>query len=274
EYKSEFYDKNVKTTERLLDFAILGRKKDFNYISTSSVCSGNITGSEEYLFNEFEQNPGQIVSQNYVKSKLESEKLVFSFREKGLTANIFRVGNIMFNSANGKFQKNISENGFYNLISSIFSFRAIPKIDYHFDFSFVDHLSRAIILLFDRIGLENEMFHLTNSHNKITIAKFVNLINQAGKKISVLNLNNFFDLLLQKLDGHESECQIDKFLFHSGLMNALSNMSEDSRDHTDSYFVSNRTRMYLKKLNFIWPELNVGHVKKMIEYCKKVGFIQ
>lgn len=80
---SLFYDVNVKGTENLLDASLKHGVKRFIHISTCGVHGDvkNPPATEDSPF-----NPEDI----YQKTKIESEKLVMSFRKKGLPVVIIR----------------------------------------------------------------------------------------------------------------------------------------------------------------------------------------
>ena len=111
----DFERLNVKGTEEVLRLSAAGRSKHFYYISTLSVASGFIPDRPFTIFTEYDVDAGQISGNYYIRTKLEAEKKVQQHSEQGYPATILRLGNVMFHSATGKFQKNIADNAFYGL---------------------------------------------------------------------------------------------------------------------------------------------------------------
>ena len=60
---------------------------------------------KEVLFSESEFNVGQVIDNNYAKTKYEAETLMRAARDEGYNINIFRMGNISCELKGGKFQK-------------------------------------------------------------------------------------------------------------------------------------------------------------------------
>ncbi len=70
-----------------------------------------------------------------------------------------------------------------------------PKIKHRpLDFSYVDYSSKAVVLLFDRKELENEIHHIINPHT-ISINKMGTLITEAGYPLEVRDFSSFLDFM-------------------------------------------------------------------------------
>ena len=85
------------------------KEKLLTHISTTSIGSGEIEKRSVQLFTEYDMSLGQIVENNYVRSKLEAEEYLNKLREEGMDITIIRVGNLVFQSETGRFQINIEE---------------------------------------------------------------------------------------------------------------------------------------------------------------------
>ncbi|XQY93052.1 SDR family oxidoreductase [Metabacillus sp. HB246100] len=77
-----------------------------------------IDGVDNFVYTEYDHFVGQRDEKVYVKSKLESEKLIEQARRKGLNCNIYRVDNLNYNTKTMKFQENIESNAFYTMVKS------------------------------------------------------------------------------------------------------------------------------------------------------------
>jgi len=262
----DLYEDNVKGTENLLEFALTGKKKDFHYISTLSVAFGNIPGIEYYLFTEYCHDVGQQIDQIYVRSKLEAEKRVLAYREKGLNTSIYRVGNLIAHSETGKFQENIEDDYFYAILRGVLKLEMLS--DYMkqmvFDMSFINYTARATVLFLTKKYLKNETYHIINT-NEFTMAEMAVFLRALGFK-----LNDVKDIevegYLSQFDGNnEYEKIIERLKLHSGVF--------EEKSGTQSIYKIDRTVLLLNKLGFQWPEATKAHIDKMIAHCKEVGFI-
>ncbi|WP_283591502.1 non-ribosomal peptide synthetase [Clostridium butanoliproducens] len=260
----DFYDVNVKAVERLIEFAKLGKKKDLNHISTISVGAGK-ANKEDILFSEYNDELESHIDNYYIRTKIEGERIALKAREDGINTNIFRVGNIVFNSRTGVFQKNIDENAFYSQLKSYINLRAMPKINLSYDFSFVDYVSRAIILLYNRADLKNEIYHIFNP-NSVTPALVGDLLNKLGFPIEMKSFEDFLEYIYDNYNKEELREHIDNFLVHSNILNNEENKAFVS--------VCEKTQILLKQADFMWPRLDLEYMNKMVGYCRKVNFLE
>ena len=92
------------------------------HTSTVSV-HGAATVLQKYYEAEFSEDVldiGQHYRNNvYIHSKYCAEVAVLLARKKGLKANIYRIGNLTWRTSDGKFQKNIDDNGFIRRIRAM-----------------------------------------------------------------------------------------------------------------------------------------------------------
>lgn len=261
----DFEDVNVRGTERLINFAMTGNLKDYNHISTLSVASGKIKGRESTIFTEYDCDMGQVSDNFYVQTKIESEKAVMRARENGLIANIFRVGSLVFNSDSGRFQENIEDNGFYSVVKSLIRLGSIPQGEIGmFDFSYVNVTCRAIMTIFDKRNLENEIYHIFNP-NQISPNQLGRLLNILGYELSFMSPDDFLDFLYNSYDNTELRQDVESVLIHTHMLN--------SRNQTTFDVVSDKTDIIFNRLGFRWDELDVENMKKMMKHCKDVNFI-
>jgi len=264
---SEFYSINVEGNERLIEFAGTGKKKTYNFISTTSVGSGLIEDESNVLFTEYDCDVEQSSDNYYVMTKLEAEKQIVRARENGIECNVFRVGNLVFDSSSGIFQENIQDNAFYTMVKSMIKLGYIPAITHKtLDFSFVDQVAKAVVLLFDRKNLKNETYHIFNSH-RINMVSFARFLNQAGVEVQTMPVEKFTSYILKKYDDDDAKQEVSRILVHSNVLFEGASKT--------LFLVKNRkTDGILKALGFEWPKLDSTRVKLMIEHCKDVGFIQ
>lgn len=256
------YEINVKGTEKLITFASTGIQKDINHISTPLVAFGSIDGIDNFLFTEFDHDVGQEDENIYFRTKLEAERLIVQAREMGLNANIYRVGNLNYNTETLKFQENISNNAFYSVVKSFIKINMVPAFDEKvIDLSFVNDVSKAITLLFNRKNLRNETHHVYN-YNAISSIELGEYLQQEGyTNIKICDINELF----ANYQNPELQEHIMKIVIHAGLMGNI-------RD-TNFRMVYGKTKLLLDKLGFEWPEVDQTNIANMLAYSKKVQFI-
>ncbi|MDS0528396.1 SDR family oxidoreductase, partial [Clostridium sp. SHJSY1] len=261
----KFYDINVLGTKNLIDFAKKGLIKDFNQISTISVGSGSIPNKDCVMFSESNIDIGQKSNNVYVRSKLEAEKLVEQAGKKSLNTKIFRLGNVTFNYETGLFQENIIENAFYKNIKAFIKLNCIPIIKGDiFDFSYVDQLSKSIVLLFNKTEYNNQVFHIENP-KKISTMDLAELLKIKYKDINLKNMNEFMVYISLKSEDEKLREYVDDIMVNLGLL--------EKENLTTFVTVSDRTNAILKKLGFEWSELDKKVIKRMLDYCEKVKFL-
>ncbi len=257
----EFVTANIVSVSNLIEFALHGKNKVLHQISTTSVGQGNIEEKKAFLFTEFDTDAGQKTDNFYLTTKLEAEKQIISARQQGLTANIYRVSNIVFDSMNGRFQENIEDNGFFRQVKSYVALGAVPEGLDRCDFSFVDQVAGAILTLFNRPALFNEIFHIQHD-TKHSIADLLEHpeLNLAMQRMRV---PQFVDFLMERVKYDEYRADIESLLLHLGWL-------EKETAQTSTMISSKKTLLLLGRLCFEWLPLKPGTARKFIlETLKK-----
>jgi len=254
-----------------LEFALIGKEKDFHYISTLSVALFDMEieeneGKEDILITEYCHEMGQSYERVYTRSKLEAEKKVLSYRARGLNASIYRIGRVGFHSETGKFQKNIEESALYIRLKAIISLGLLPELVTlslgHV--TFVDYLARAIAAIITGLQFSNETFHINNP---------AELLAQNLKPVIPLKKVSFEEFLLfldSSIEDPGKRPLIEGLLLHYGMFDRFIRNKRFVR----TVVVKDRTDRILKELGFEWPGLDDEHIKKMIMHCKEVGFLK
>ncbi|RCX20929.1 thioester reductase-like protein [Anaerobacterium chartisolvens] len=262
----EFYKINVEAVSRVIDFARIGLQKDIHHISTKAVSLGKIDGKDSAMFTEYDFDLGQRIKNYYVETKKKAELLIVQARKTGINANIYRVGDIAFDSRNGKFQENIEQNFVYLLIRSLISIGYAPELDMEFfDFAFVDYVSKAVVMLLTRKILKNEVFHIVNPI-KVSLKEFLDAAPHMGVELRGLELNRFMDYLFENYDNDEIKTYIEDFIIHSHVL--------ESKEHTSFVFGTKKTTDLLGNMGFVWTKPTRNQLKMMFEYGKRVGFFK
>lgn len=263
---AEFEAVNIIGNRYLIEFANTGKKKAYNFISTTSVGGGAVAGEASLIFTEYDCDLGQHSDNYYVATKFAAEKSILKSRKTGLVANIFRVGNLVFDSTNGVFQENIADNAFYTTMKSLIKIGCFPEIKAKtLDFSFIDYVAKAILLLFNKRNLQNETYHIFNPH-QISLLFLADCLQRAGMRVQTMSVDGFIKYLHQKYTDEALQNDLIRILVHSNLF-------FEGASKTQFITCHQKTENILKSLDFKWPRLDQEKVNWMLEYCRRVRFI-
>lgn len=259
---NKFYSANVKATINLLEFAKLSRLKDFHYISTYSILNfGFIPDCDEYAYTEDDMPDNLELWQNvYIQTKLQGEKEASSYRSKGINCNIYRVGNLAYISENFRAQENIEDNAFFSWLKCLFKMQCIAEDINLVEISQVDLTAEAIVKIFDKEQLCNNIFHVFNPF-------LFNLSDVFAESsimpIKTLAMEQFIDNIVANLGNDIYHELILKFLLHQGWL--------DGRGITPTTSIKvlqNRTQHVLKQLDFVWSPITKEAFYKYLELYK------
>lgn len=261
-----FYESNVLGVKRLIDFAKEGRRKVIHHISTLNVAHGKVEDIDNFVFTEYDHDIGQEEENFYIKTKFEGEKLlVLAREEEQIQVNIYRVGNLVYSKSSKRFQRNIADNAFYTLIKSFVNIKSMPGLYREvLDFSFVDNVAQAVMLLFNKRVVSNETFHLFNP-NRISFATLGEYLKETYPDMEVSEMGVFFDFLYDNFNNPLNREHILNILVHGYIMGDIND--------TNFYIMSDKTNHILQSLGFSWSLIGVNEVNELVAYCKEVNFI-
>ncbi|ARU60242.1 hypothetical protein CBW65_03575 [Tumebacillus avium] len=263
----EFFGPNIHGVEELIEFAASGTHKDIHHICTVGIASGTVEGQPFAYYTEYDTDLGQTTDNFYHRTKMEAERLLLRAREeRGLNVSIYRTGNLVFQSHSGKFQENIEDNAFYALIGATVKLQIVPEAaTFLMDFTFVDEASRAILQLFDRADLQNEIWHVVNP-NIVDIGHLANMLASEGVELNALPLDDFLDYLAERYGDHPDSRFVEHILRYIGIFSVPPRL-------THFHVLADKTAGLLARTGFSWSGLEPGHVKKMLAYCRAVQFL-
>lgn len=266
---TDFQKTNVFGTQQIINFA-----KEFriplNHISTVSV-SGEYILEQPNIRKRFSEKDfyiGQNYMDNlYVRSKFEAENLILKAIEEGLEATIFRMGNLTGRYIDGIFQKNISENAFYNRLKSIIQLKAIPKylLTQEIEFTSIEHASSIVAILSMEKESRGRAFHIYN-HKKIKIKDLIEMFNALSLDIKVLE-NNKFSEYVKEISGNESK---------QDLLYGIINDLNATKVLNYKYAIEPESKItieHIKRYNLEWSEIDLDYIRKIIDHMKNVEFI-
>ena len=244
--ESIFYSANVKATIQMLKFSKQARKRYFHYISTISVLDVEAESNTYMLYTEDDLPVACIAPNNiYIRTKLQAERQVISYRKKGIKTNIYRIGNLALMRRNYRLQENKDENAFYNWIKCLLQMKCFTKELSQIELSPVDDTAEAIIRLFDKQALLNHIFHVLNPHH-VDLQSIFPLYK--GLEMAMVSMDTFIDKLFKNLKSSHFRQLTLKLLLRQGWLDGK-NTQNFSADHV----LQQRTDKILKQLNFEWP---------------------
>lgn len=135
------------------------RKKIFNFVSTLSACSA-VDSSGRVLESDPANTPPIYIRNGYNLSKWVGERILCRAREQGVWVNLFRPGNITFDSRTGACQP--QRNRLMLMLKGSLQLGQVPGLEIDFDLMPVDFLSRFIAFHSSRHQAGQRVFNLHN----------------------------------------------------------------------------------------------------------------
>ena len=173
---------NVGGITELLRLATLKNPMLLNHVSTLSVFGRSsqkrVVSEDSAIDNE--RHPR---SEGYAASKWVGEKLVMEATRRGVPCNIFRLGLVWADSAQGRYDELQRE---YRLIKSgLLSGYGIRDYRYDMPPTPVDYITRAIVFLGERHREGSEVFHLSASRQAVNGGVFERLSHVTGADLDL-----------------------------------------------------------------------------------------
>ena len=264
----EFYNVNVKSVEKIIDFAKTFNCKVF-HISTLSI-SGNAFFEQYYLEQKFKEEQiftekefyiGQQLENVYVRTKFEAEQKILDSILNGVDSYILRVGNLMPRISDGKFQENINENAYMNRLKALMEIGSIPEnlLNGYLEFSPIDSTSKAIYHTMKYTNSTNRIYHLFN-HNHVDVKKLLKYILNFGINILVIKNEEFKQKIKEFMKKSDSD-----------VINMLINdFDKDLNLHYDNNIKvdSKHSIKLLELYGFEWPKIDekyIGYIVKLLK---------
>ncbi len=264
----EFYNVNVKSVEKIIDFANAFNKKVF-HISTLSV-SGNALVDQHYAEQKFEHEVkycennfyiGQSLENVYVRSKFEAERKILDAIANGTDAYILRMGNLMPRLSDGKFQENINQNAYISRLKTFDELQCIPEYleNNYLELTPIDCSAEAILKIIQYSNKNNRIYHIFN-HNYIFITDLLKIMNELKFNLKSIKNDEFKEIIRTILKGSNS----DKL---NAIINDLDkdlNLNYDSKIKLDSKHSISLLKLY----GFEWPTIEKKYIKNLLKLIK------
>ncbi|MFC9541874.1 amino acid adenylation domain-containing protein [Lysinibacillus sp. NPDC056959] len=258
--REHFIQVNVESTKYLLEMSKDARAR-FHYISTISISGHAPHDAKEFLFSERDFDRGQQLDNVYVESKFLAEKLVREAIKEGVPATVYRVGNLVGRTLDGRFQENIEGNAFYRLIKAILLLQIAPDIHTYIDLVPIDFASKAIVQLVCTKETEGETFHISNPV-QLEWKPFVEYLKQSGHPIKIVNTEQFMNLF-------KDNTLSDKQKYALELMVPL---LEETAENSLSIPTCQDTQRFLQVVDVVCELPNAKFVSNLIDHGSHLGF--
>ncbi|WP_033693733.1 non-ribosomal peptide synthetase [Bacillus cereus] len=258
--RDHFQEVNVESTRYLLQMSKKAGIR-FHYISTVSIAGHRPDDSASFMFSEQDFDRGQQVENVYVESKFLAEKLVREAMKEGVPATVYRVGNLVGRTQDGKFQQNIEGNAFYRLIKALFLLQKAPDFSTHIDLVPIDFGSKAIVELACIEQSKGETFHICNPI-QLEWKQFISYLQQAGYLIDIVQGTKFMNLFTNHTLTEEQMHALEMLL----------PVLEETDKYVEAIVTSQHTEEFLKALDIECEHPNQEWISKLISYGETIDF--
>jgi len=233
-------------------------KKVFNFVSTLSA-SSTMTADGRVLELPAAQTPPIYIKNGYNLSKWVGERILERARELGVRVNLYRPGNISFNSLTGVCQPH--KNRLMLMLKGSIQLGQVPEFALNFDLMPVDFLARFIAFHASRYQPEKAVFNLHNP-KPLSWDDYVASFREAGREFSMVSVaewqqqldrvdsnNALFGVLGFYLNGFEEDIGDISMIGHDNALAGVRQMGTHYPEKTPALL--RRGCNYLKEINFI-----------------------
>ncbi|MGQ4672040.1 SDR family oxidoreductase (plasmid) [Bacillus toyonensis] len=258
--REHFRKINVESTRYLLQMSKKARAR-FHYISTVSISGHRPDDPTEFLFTEQDFDRGQQLENVYVESKFLAEKLVREAMKKGIPATVYRVGNLVGRTQDGKFQQNIEGNAFYRLIKALLLLQTAPDIPIKIDLVPVNFSSEAIVGLACTEQSKGETFHICNPV-QLDWQQFIAHLQQSGYSLELIQSAEFMNLFTTHGLSEDQRYALE----------LLVPVLEETEKNSEAIITCQHTQQFIIALDIVCEHPNQKWISKLISYGKEIDF--
>ncbi|WNW12493.1 non-ribosomal peptide synthetase [Pseudomonas sp. DTU_2021_1001937_2_SI_NGA_ILE_001] len=234
------------------------RKKVFNFVSTLSACSA-VDAAGRVLEAPAAATAPIYIRNGYNLSKWVAERIVEQARAQGVWANIYRPGNIAFNSVTGVCQP--QKNRLMLMLKGSLQLGQVPDFAINFDLMPVDFLARFIGFHASRYQPERAVFNLHNPE-PLSWDRYVQAFREAGRAFELVSVaqwqaqlervdsdNALFGVLGFYLDGFEEDIGDISMIEYRNALAGIEQMGTHYPAKTPALL--SKGCAYLKEIDFI-----------------------
>lgn len=233
-------------------------KKIFNFVSTLSA-SSTIASDGRVLELPAAQTPPIYIKNGYNLSKWVGERILERARERGVWVNLYRPGNISFNSLTGVCQPH--KNRLMLMLKGSIQLGQVPEFALNFDLMPVDFLARFIAFHASRYQPEKAVFNLHNPE-PLSWDSYVASFRESGREFSLVSVADW----QQQLGRVDS----DNALF--GVLGFyLNGFEEDIGDI--SMIGHGNAQAGVRQMGARYPEKSAALLRRGCDYLKDINFI-
>ncbi|MFJ3485541.1 non-ribosomal peptide synthetase [Pseudomonas sp. NPDC090202] len=233
-------------------------KKVFNFVSTLSASSA-VGADGSVLEAPAAETPPIYIKNGYNLSKWVAERLLEQARSRGAWVNIYRPGNIAFNSVTGVCQPH--KNRLMLMLKGSMQLGQVPDFSMTFDLMPVDFLARFIGFHSSRYQPARSVFNLHNPE-PLSWSNYVSAFREAGSQFEMVSVahwqtqlnrvdsqNALFGVLGFYIDGFEEDIGDISMIAYQNALAGVQRMGERYPQKTPALL--RKGCDYLKEIAFI-----------------------
>ncbi len=249
---------NVEPIFALLRLCEGQSKKVFNFVSTLSA-SSTVDDAGRVLELPAAPTPPIYIRNGYNLSKWVGERILERARERGVRVNLYRPGNISFNSLSGVCQPH--KNRLMLMLKGSIQLGQVPAFALNFDLMPVDFLARFIAFHASRYSAERAVFNLHNPE-PLSWDAYVASFRETGSEFALVSVadwqqqlgrvdadNALFGVLGFYLNGFEEDIGDISLIGHANAEAGVQQMGAHYPQKSPALL--RRGCDYLKEINFI-----------------------
>ncbi|WP_397450818.1 non-ribosomal peptide synthetase [Pseudomonas sp. NA-150] len=233
-------------------------KKIFNFVSTLSASSA-IDSAGNVLEEPAACTPPIYIKNGYNLSKWVAERILQKAREQGVWANIYRPGNIAFNSITGVCQPH--KNRLMLMLKGSMQLGQVPAFAMNFDLMPVDFLARFIGFHASRYQASHAVFNLHNPE-PLSWSGYVAAFREAGREFEMVSVAHW-QQQLSRVDSHNALFGVLGFY--------LDGFEEDIGDI--SMIEYHNAEAGIHRMGERYPLKTRALLRKGCDYLKEIEFI-
>ncbi|WP_448653496.1 amino acid adenylation domain-containing protein [Pseudomonas fluorescens] len=233
-------------------------KKVFNFVSTLSACS-SIDAQGNILETPAVATLPLYLKNGYNLSKWVAERLLGRATEQGAWVNIYRPGNIAFNSQSGVCQP--QNNRLMMMLKGSLQLGLAPRLEVNFDLMPVDFFARFVAFHCGQFNAGHSVFNLHNPQ-PLSWDHYLDAFSQAGHRFERVSVAHWQNAL--RTVGRENA------LF--GVLGFyLNDLAEDISDV--SKICHDNARQGVDAMGEHYPQKDPALLRKGCDHLKAIGFL-
>lgn len=233
-------------------------KKIFNYVSTLSACS-SVDADGRVLELPAAETPPIYLRNGYNLSKWVAERILGRATQLGVQANIYRPGNIAFNSKSGVCQPD--KNRLMLMLKGSMQLGVVPDFGINFDLMPVDFLARFIGFQASRHQPGRAVFNLQNPL-PLSWSDYVDTFRLADRAFDLVSVEQW-QARLNEVDSRNALFGVLGFY--------LDGFEEDIGDISMIDFAN--AQAVVRQMGETYPDKTPALLHKGCAYLKRIGFI-